>query len=487
MEFLFLIFGLFLVVVVFGAPFRWRANKKKFESLTKELGRLKDRIGDLETKITRGSSPASAEIAPTEISQMPAESPPAPVALPPEPGLPPSPPPSRTVSGYSEAVPISSVPKVARSGSVPKVARSAPWTAAPAKGEPESPTVRAAPQTSGFLAKAQERLKANLAGDGLETRDWEVLIGGNWLNKIGVVVLVIGVVLFLGYSLQYLGPSGKVAIGLATSLVLLSGGVALERLEKYAFFAKPVIGGGWALLYFTAYATHSIEAAKVIAEPGVGLLVLGLVAAGMIVHSLKYRSEIVTGLAYSLAFLALAINPLSDISFAALFILAASLLAVLWAIPWYALGPLGVAGTYLIHLLWLQSPTVEISGAIPVPLFWLSLGMLVLYWFLFTGFALVRKPETDRQEQLSLFVNVANAVGFMGLSWMQVHNAFPDHVHVLTGASALAYVFSGSLLRVRDRRKHHLVDGSVAVVLVAVTFALGLRAGSLGFDWLAIV
>lgn len=471
MELLAVIFGLFFLVVVFGAPFRWRANKKKFESLTKELDSLKSRIWDLEDKIGIRDEMTPSESVASVVSETPAEAAPAPVAPPLEPSPPPSPPPS-------QAVPPSAVPEVARPG---------PWTAAPVKRKPEAPADRGASQAPGFMAKARERLKANLADSGLETRDWEALIGGNWLNKIGVVVLVIGLVLFLAYSLQYLGPMGKVAIGLATSLVLLGGGVALERLEKYTFFAKPLIGGGWALLYFTAYAAHSIEATKVIAEPGVGLLVLGLVAAGMVFHSLKYRSEMITGLAYALAFLALAINPLSGISFAALSILAASLLAVLWAIPWYYLGPLGVAGTYLIHLLWLQSPTAEISGAIPIPLFWLSQGMLVLYWLLFTGFAFVRKPETERQEQLSLLVNVANAVGFLGLSWIQVRNAFPDHVHVLTGGAALAYVGSSLLLRIRDRRKHHLVDGSVAVVLIAATFALGLRAWSLGFDWLAIV
>src|SRR5687767_4061023 len=40
--------------------------------------------------------------------------------------------------------------------------------------------------------------------------DWETIVGANWLNRVGALVLVIGIALFLGYSLTHLGPAGKV-------------------------------------------------------------------------------------------------------------------------------------------------------------------------------------------------------------------------------------------------------------------------------------
>lgn len=249
----------------------------------------------------------------------------------------------------------------------------------------------------------------------MEEADWESLIGGNWLNKIGIAILVIGVALFLGYSLQYMEPLGKAATGLGTSLTLLLGGVFLERVKKYSLFAKPLIGGGWALLYFTAYAAHNIEATRIIENPAWGLPLLVLVAGGMILHSLKYKSEVVTGLAYALAFLTVAISPLTGFSLAASAILAASLLAVLRSIPWYHLGPLGIAGTYLNYLLWMQSPAAEVAAVDPAQMFWPSQGMLVFYWLLFTALAFVRKPATDRHEQISLIANAANTLSFLSL------------------------------------------------------------------------
>jgi hypothetical protein len=50
----------------------------------------------------------------------------------------------------------------------------------------------------------------------------ESLIGGRWLNTIGIIVLVIGVAWFLGYSLQYPGPFGRVATGALVGVALLA-------------------------------------------------------------------------------------------------------------------------------------------------------------------------------------------------------------------------------------------------------------------------
>ncbi len=59
-------------------------------------------------------------------------------------------------------------------------------------------------------------------------RDWEAVVGGNWLNKLGVFILVIGIALALGYSFTRVGPAGRVAISLCAGAAMLGVGVALE-------------------------------------------------------------------------------------------------------------------------------------------------------------------------------------------------------------------------------------------------------------------
>src|SRR3972149_6815131 len=90
------------------------------------------------------------------------------------------------------------------------------------------------PRPTPPAAKLRERISPNLAKMGVDAADWEAVIGGKWLNKIGIVVFVIGVALFLGYSLRYMGPLGRVATGVGTSRTMLFGGGLPHRVAKYS-------------------------------------------------------------------------------------------------------------------------------------------------------------------------------------------------------------------------------------------------------------
>ena len=99
---------------------------------------------------------------------------------------------------------------------------------------------------TGINLSIADRLKSSL--------DIEEMLGTNWLNKLGIVILVLGVAFFLAYQLKTLGPAGKVLVGFMTSGVMLGTGIWFDRKERYRILARAGIGGGWALLFFTTYA-----------------------------------------------------------------------------------------------------------------------------------------------------------------------------------------------------------------------------------------
>ena len=60
----------------------------------------------------------------------------------------------------------------------------------------------------------------------------EETLGGNWLNKLGIVILAFGVVSFLIW--QFGGtPGGKIVLGYLTALGTLGLGIFLEKRERY--------------------------------------------------------------------------------------------------------------------------------------------------------------------------------------------------------------------------------------------------------------
>ncbi|MBS1859149.1 MAG: DUF2339 domain-containing protein, partial [Acidobacteria bacterium] len=233
----------------------------------------------------------------------------------------------------------------------PPVAHEAPRPAAPPPPPPASPRPAAAPvpwtdrPRESAPAPAPASTTASTARPKRTSEDWEALLGGNWLNKIGVFVVVIGLALLLNYAYTHIGPGGRIALSYTGAFAMLGAGIAMERRETYRTFAYGLIGGGWAALYLTTYAMHAIEAARVLDNPWIAAVLLFAVAAGMIAHSLRYRSQTVAGLAYFIAFVTLGISEVTLFSAAALVPLAASLLFIARRNHWERFARFGLLAT----------------------------------------------------------------------------------------------------------------------------------------------
>jgi len=289
--------------------------------------------------------------------------------------------------------------------------------------------------------------------------DWEALVGGNLVNKAGVFLLVVGLALLLGYSFNRMSPAGRVAIGLAASAALLIAGVVFEKRERYRNFARGLLGGGWAALYFTVYAAQAIDAAKVIDNPVAGALLLLAVGVGMVVHSLRYRSETVTGIAYFLAFATLRITQVTALSVMALVPLAASLLYLAHRFGWRTMALVGLVATYGICAL--QHDT----GA---PL-WEAQSIFTVYWLLFEGFDILHPSPA---------LLPLNAIGFLGLSAVKWHLAAPGREWQIVAATGLAYLVSTV---VRARRSEWRLSVTLTGALAAAAIFL-----ELDHQWIAL-
>jgi uncharacterized membrane protein len=272
--------------------------------------------------------------------------------------------------------------------------------------------------------------------DSMGGPEWEAVVGGSWLNKLGVLVLVIGIALLLGYEFAHVGPAGRVAIGMGVGLGMLAGGVFVERKRAYAIFARGLMGGGWAALYFTTYAMHALPAAKVIDNPYLGTALVLAVATGMIAHSLRYKSQTVSGLAYFIAFATLALSESTPFSVLALLPLAASLLYLAQRFEWHQMAVFGLFATYATCA---SRPDVGAPLASTQALF-------AMYWLLFETFDLLRLRRSMAEWTIESLILPVNALGFLGLSLVKWERSNPAHLYVFLAAGAAVYLF-GAILR----------------------------------------
>jgi hypothetical protein len=280
-----------------------------------------------------------------------------------------------------------------------------------------------------------ERLAHALRGR-LPREEWEAVIGANWLNKLGVLILVAGISLFIGYSLTQLGPAGRVAIGLGAGALLLAAGVVFERQARYVVFGRGLIGGGWAALYFTTYAMHGLDAARVIHSPWSATVLLLAVAACMIAHSLGYRAQTVTGVGYLVGFATLIIAPMSTFALAATVPLAASLVWVAHRFAWIPMAVLGLVTTYGVF-----AATVDPPAAFDIAQFAREQIVLALYWLMFEAFD-VLSSRRGRGQQAAQFLFPLNTTAFLGVSLLRWSVVTPQTLYVFLAVSAVAYLAS---------------------------------------------
>ena len=84
----------------------------------------------------------------------------------------------------------------------------------------------------------------------------ESRMGLTWINRIGVITLIIGVAFFFKYAIdnQWIGETGRVILGVLAGFVAIAAADVLWR-RNQKVFAQGISGLGIGILYLSFYAT----------------------------------------------------------------------------------------------------------------------------------------------------------------------------------------------------------------------------------------
>ena len=465
-------FAIGIVLLVLLAPWvlAWRANSRRrrerdedqhrWRELTSRIYTLEQTVDSLQAhRPTPAPEPAMPK--PSEHS----------VAVPytaplPQPNIvsPPPPPP----------------PPAAESSPAVRVAEN--WVAQKTAERTTAPTSTpdtAPPQPSIF----EKEIRLSLADRFKSLLDIEEILGTNWLFKLGIVFVVLGVAFFLAYQLKTLGPAGKVLVGFVSAAVILGAGIWFDRKERYRILARAGIGGGWALAFFTTYAMYHVPAAHVLSSQAIDLVLMLAVAAAMVAHTLRYRSQTVTGLAFLLAFLTVSISHSNVYSLSAGAVLATGLVVIALRMQWFELEVFGILASYLNHYLWLRPIIEPMHGKRhPFPEFIASAGILLLYWLIFRMSYVFRRPSDDRKERVSTAAALLNTSFLLAL--FKYQSTHPEWAFWALLAIGAIETLLGQLPITRRRRSAVIVLSTLGVVLLIAAFPFRYSGMRLSVLWL---
>ncbi|MCE9599318.1 MAG: DUF2339 domain-containing protein [Spirochaetia bacterium] len=331
------------------------------------------------------------------------------------------------------------------------------------------------------------RLKAKIGNIPVEE-----FLGMNLLNKIGILILVLGVSFFLKIAYGWIGPGLKVAMLTAVSVALLVIGDSFYRRKNFIVFGLGLISGGMVILFFTAYASYNYEATRIIPMDlrYAGYAIQVALTILMIIGTLRYNREAITSFAYFLSFLCVSINETGEFnhfSLAVVGLLAASLILIITIKRWKYLTGFGILATYANFAVYSLSLPRGSDGYVVSDdsnYFLFSIIYLSFYWTVFHVSVFSMKVETKPEAITGLTVNIANASAFLGL----VTYVRPEPTlwggFVIFGSLGLVYVVSAIIARKLHR--DHIWKSSIVIGSAFIALGLGLRfsGASLVLVWL---
>ncbi len=309
----------------------------------------------------------------------------------------------------------------------------------------------------------------------------EYAIATQWLLRVGVLILVVGIGFFLRYSVEHglISEPARVLLAASAGLgMLIAGTFMLGR--KYHLFGQGMLGAGIATLYFSVFAAANFyELIRI--EPAFALMIAVTVLAGAI--AVRFDSKLMAVLGILGGFGTPIMLSTGVVNFLGLYtymlILGAGVLGISIRKDWPLLNYLSFLCNYALFFAAMQAyQPVYFWEVMP-----LLTGFFVLYSTMQFLHNLVHGVKSNLLDLLALFLNagIYFAVGFMlveelyGREWVAA-------VTLGLAAFYVAHVFY-FLWRERVDRELLLSFMGLAAFFLAVTVPLILSPEWITVSW----
>lgn len=310
----------------------------------------------------------------------------------------------------------------------------------------------------------------------------EYAVASQWLLRVGVLILVIGIGFFLKYSIDrgLLGPQARVGLSAIAGLSLLAAGTRILG-RKYHVLGQGLLGAGLATLYFSVFAAANLFH---LIGPTPAFLLMGLITvlAGWI--AVRFDSMLVAVLGILGGYGTPLMLESPDVNIPALLgyllVLGVGVLAICYWKNWPLVNYLSFVATYALTV-------AALADDYEVEHFWQVFPFVVGYFALFSTmtflYKLVRQTPSNL---LDLLAMLANAGAFFAIGGSLVDEAYGRRwVAVL--AAGLAAFYTGHVYYFLRRR---IVDRNLlscflglAAFFLAVTMPLALSRQWITASW----
>ena len=337
---------------------------------------------------------------------------------------------------------------------------------------------RPAPSTAGATAAEGE------GGGGLPSApagvfadwNWEWLLGGNWLARIGIVAIIFGVAFFISLAIDrgWLGEAERVILGVAGGLAFIGAGEYFRR--RYGVWAQTVTGGGIAILYLSVYGAFALYG-LISTELAFGAFAIITLAGALL--SLRHEAMGVAVLSifggFATPLLLQEQLPDQRLLLVYVLVLDVGVLALAGFRNWRWFTLLGWAGSLILFAFWQQElePSVGLAQTGITVIFLLFAGATI-------AFHVVRQQAAGIAD---LALVTLNAAGYYGISYWLMNDPYRDWMGGFTALVAVFYILLAAACRLRGPEQLNLTLFSAGLAVVFAVLAVPIQ---LGGPWISV-
>lgn len=300
--------------------------------------------------------------------------------------------------------------------------------------------------------------------------DLEKFIGENLINKVGILITVIGVGIGAKYSIEnnLISPLTRIILGYLVGLGLLGFGIKLK--DKYENYSAVLVSGAIAIMYFITYASYAFYS---LIPQGFAFILMVIFTIFSVIASIKYNKQTIAHIglvgAYAVPFL------LSDgsgnvaILFSYMSIINIGILIISFKKYWKPLYFSAFGFTWVIFISWYVSE-YNINSFFALALIFIFIFFTIFYLTILS-YKLIKKEKFNSNDIILLLLNSFIFYG-LGYSILNRHEIGEQYLGLFTLFNAMIhFVFSLVIYKQKlaDKNLFYLILG---MVLVFITIAI---------------
>ena len=323
--------------------------------------------------------------------------------------------------------------------------------------EPEQPR---APEKSWF-----ETFKEN-------NPDLEKFIGENLINKIGILILVLGISFFVKYAIdkEWINETARVGIGILSGSLVM--GVAHKLRQNYKAFSSVMVAGAISIFYFTiAIAFHDYH----LFSQTVAFAIMVVITAFSTFVSVNYDRQELAVLSliggFAVPFMVSTGAGNYVVLFTYIGILNIGILGIAYYKKWNLVSILSFVFTYLLFSSWyykeLYADKLPHQGA---------LAFATLYYFIFSIVVVLNNVRRKGEfSNIDYFMIIANTFVYFGLGMGILHNWGIEFKGLFTLSLAIYNLIYATILFKKFGLDKNAVYLLIGLVLTFVTLTIPIQ------------